>query len=256
MGFVGAEGQSVPASTVIGYSIDNSADENLGSVEDLIVEIETGHINYVIVSFGGFLGIGDNYYAVPPQDFNWSPETADRSARLMIDITEEELVDAPQFSYDDDLTIDGWDGELLNYWDTRRGVDSAEAMEEETMNSGFAGAEGQSVPATTLIGHSIENSADENLGSIEDLIISLESSAIHYAVVSFGGFLGIGDNYYLVPPQDFNWIPATSDRNDGLTIDITEEELVDAPQFSYDDDLTIDGWDTDIRSYWDTRRGS
>ncbi|MEZ4864858.1 MAG: PRC-barrel domain-containing protein [Caldilineaceae bacterium] len=254
-GFPGAAGESVPASTIIGYDIRNSADEDLGSVEDLVVNLDSAQIHYVVVSFGGFLGLGDTYYAIPPEAFNWIPATAETDARLSIDITEQELQDAPVFTYDDDLNVAGWDAAIRNYWDSRLGTMTDTSPMTDTTSMGFPGAQGENVPATTLIGHSIDNSANENLGSIEDLIVKLESGQVDYVIVSFGGFLGIGDNYYAVPPREFTWIPATADSDSLLTIDITEAELQDAPTFSYDEDLNITGWDSAIQSYWDARSG-
>lgn len=253
-GFVGTTGESVVASTIMGYSIDNSADENLGSVEDLIVNLETGTLHYVIVSFGGFLGLGDSHYAVPPSQFNWMPETTDRSARLTIEITEEELTSAPVFDYSTDLTAAGWDDLNRAYWNERAGIDGGDIV---STGAGFVGAEGQSALASDLMGHGIENFVEENLGSVEDLVVSLNSGEVSYVIVSFGGFLGLGDSFYAVPPSQFTWTPdPVNEFGSRLMIEITEEELTDAPVFEYDYDLASTTWDDEIRNYWDGRSGS
>ena len=53
----------------------------------------------------------------------------------------------------------------------------------------------------TLKGHYVVNVAREGLGKIEDLIIDLENDRISYAVLSFGGFLGMGNKFFAIPWQ-------------------------------------------------------
>jgi hypothetical protein len=52
---------------------------------------------------------------------------------------------------------------------------------------------------STLKGHNVVNKAKEDLGKIEDLMIDLENDRIAYAVLSFGGFLGMGNKLFAVP---------------------------------------------------------
>ena len=52
---------------------------------------------------------------------------------------------------------------------------------------------------STLKGHDIVNPAKESLGKIEDLMIDLENDRISYAVLSFGGFLGMGNKWFAIP---------------------------------------------------------
>ena len=52
---------------------------------------------------------------------------------------------------------------------------------------------------STLKGHNVVNKAKEDLGKIEDLMIDLENDRIAYAVISFGGFLGMGNKLFAVP---------------------------------------------------------
>jgi sporulation protein YlmC with PRC-barrel domain len=54
---------------------------------------------------------------------------------------------------------------------------------------------------STLKGHEVVNMAKEGLGKIEDLMIDLENDRISYAVLSFGGFLGMGNKLFAIPWQ-------------------------------------------------------
>jgi len=64
--------------------------------------------------------------------------------------------------------------------------------------------------ADTLSGDAVVNSAGEKLGKIEDFMLDVESGRIRYAVLSFGGVLGIGNKLFAVPPERSPSTPATN----------------------------------------------
>ena len=55
----------------------NAKNEDLGKIEDVVVDAGSGRIAYAVLSFGGFLGMGDKYFAIPwnPMHFNCSKNT-------------------------------------------------------------------------------------------------------------------------------------------------------------------------------------
>ena len=53
------------ASTLAGDSVRNGAGEDLGKVDELMIDIPSGRIAYAVLSFGGFLGMGNKLFAVP-----------------------------------------------------------------------------------------------------------------------------------------------------------------------------------------------
>ena len=62
----------VPAkSTVIGSKVVNQQGEDLGTIEDIVVDVDVGRIAYAVLSFGGFLGMGDKYFAIPWEAFRF-----------------------------------------------------------------------------------------------------------------------------------------------------------------------------------------
>lgn len=87
---------ALSASTLIGDDVKNSAGEDLGQIEDIMIDIDTGRIAYAVLSFGGFLGIGDKLFAVP-----WGAMTLDLEDKAFIlDVNKEMLEDAPGFDKD------------------------------------------------------------------------------------------------------------------------------------------------------------
>ena len=81
------------ASKIIGTSVKNLQDEKLGQVENLLVDLSSGRIVAVIVSSGGFLGMGDELSAVPPTALRFN---TDRDS-LQLDASKEMLSSAPHF---------------------------------------------------------------------------------------------------------------------------------------------------------------
>lgn len=55
------------ATSIIGDKVHNNSEEKLGEIKDLMINIHSGEIEYVVIEFGGFLGIGEKYFAVPFQ---------------------------------------------------------------------------------------------------------------------------------------------------------------------------------------------
>jgi sporulation protein YlmC with PRC-barrel domain len=53
------------ASSIIGDKVHNDKGEHMGEIEDIMIDMTTGKIEYVIIEFGGFLTIGEKYFAIP-----------------------------------------------------------------------------------------------------------------------------------------------------------------------------------------------
>jgi sporulation protein YlmC with PRC-barrel domain len=53
------------ATTIIGDKVYNNLNENMGEVKDIMLNVENGNIEYVVIEFGGFLGIGEKFFAIP-----------------------------------------------------------------------------------------------------------------------------------------------------------------------------------------------
>jgi len=87
---------ALSASTIIGDPVRNSEDEDLGNIEELMIDLDTGCIVYAVLSFGGFLGFADKLFAIP-----WVSLTVDREEKCFrLDIDQETLEKAPGFSKD------------------------------------------------------------------------------------------------------------------------------------------------------------
>ena len=77
-------------------------------------------------------------------------------------------------------------------------------------------------------GTPVYRSNGERVGTIERVMIDKLSGKVAYAVMSFGGFMGIGEDYYPLP-----WSLLTySERLDGYEVNVSEQQLKGAPKYS------------------------
>jgi uncharacterized protein YrrD len=82
-----------------------------------------------------------------------------------------------------------------------------------------------------MIGDSVRNETGEDLGKLEELMLDLNSGRIAYAVLSFGGVLGLGDKLFAIPWEAFRLDP----ENEEFILSVDKEMLKDAPGFDKDD---------------------
>lgn len=88
----------------------------------------------------------------------------------------------------------------------------------------------QHLSASSLIGDSIKNPQGESLGDLKELMIDLGAGNVGYAVVAFGGVLGMGEKLFAVP-----WQALKVDHQDKcLILNVPKDRLKDAPGFDKD----------------------
>ncbi len=86
--------------------------------------------------------------------------------------------------------------------------------------------------SSTITGQNVHNMKNENIGEIKDLMIDPNSGEIAYAVLSFGGFMGIGNKLFAIPMEALQF--SDNDNNDTIRLDVNKEKLEHAPSFDKD----------------------
>lgn len=276
------------ASDFIGMAVKNNQDEKLGKVEDLALDVESGRIVQVIISTGGFLGMGSTLAAVPPAAFQY--DVAQKV--LHLDASKDKLAGAPKFdasNWDADtqsnhLTeVYGYYGQRPyfvadrdGYWitnadgtfarslprnmdgtintagastmDTAHNVEVASDVEATNNNVStrnpdgtwtrnyYANGNGANSScsklgfvqkASKLMGKSVKNLQDENLGKVENFIVDLSAGRIVAVIISTGGFLGMDNELSAVPPTALRF----NAEHDILQLDTSKDMLANSPHF-------------------------
>jgi hypothetical protein len=118
---------------------------------------------------------------------------------------------------------------------------SAAAGDDEGPGPGLMGAD-------TLIGNDVRNADGDELGEIKEIMLDVRSGRVAYAVLSFGGFLGMGEKLFAVP-----WRALTLDTmNKRFVLNVDPERLEGAPGFDADNwpDMADPAWNDEIHAYY------
>ncbi|MBK1646175.1 photosystem reaction center subunit H [Thiocapsa imhoffii] len=104
--------------------------------------------------------------------------------------------------------------------------------------------------ADTLVGNDVYNQQDEDLGDIKEIMLDMRSGQVAYAVLSLGGFLGMGEKLFAVP-----WSALTLDtENKRFVLNVDKDRLESAPGFDKDmwPDMADPSWEQGIQAYYGT----
>jgi sporulation protein YlmC with PRC-barrel domain len=87
----------IRANQIAGMKVVNASGEDLGKIEDVVVDIGTGHVRYAAISFGGFLGVGDKLFAIPFKALKLRHNAGDKTHHFELNVTKETLERAQGF---------------------------------------------------------------------------------------------------------------------------------------------------------------
>lgn len=113
------------------------------------------------------------------------------------------------------------------------------------------------IRAKKVLGTRVEDRSGNKIGEVEDVILDKQNNSILFAVISFGGFLGMGEKYHPVP-----WSALDYDEDRGsYVVSYTKEQLQAAPAGSIEELTRDDGLQFRTRTYdyykvpryWETR---
>jgi len=91
---------------LIGTDVHNESDEDLGEIKEFMLDMRTGNVAYAVLSFGGFMGMGNKLFAVP-----WTALRLDTTNKcFVLHVEKAQLESAPGFDKDKwpDMTDPAW----------------------------------------------------------------------------------------------------------------------------------------------------
>lgn len=131
------------ADTLIGDSVVNASEENLGDIKDIMLDMQTGQVAYAVLAFGGFLGLGEKLFAVPWQALHL--DTVNK--RMVLNVEKERLKSAPGFDKDSwpDMSNLNWAGGIHSFYGTDPNRSGAPSMGPGSSVHGSGAAAGSSL---------------------------------------------------------------------------------------------------------------
>ncbi len=102
------------AGTLTGDRVRNSAGEDLGKIEEIMLDVPTGRVAYAVLSFGGILGIGNKLFAIPWQALTLN----EREHEFVLNVDKKTLENAPGFEKDNwpDMADPSWESEIFSHY--------------------------------------------------------------------------------------------------------------------------------------------
>jgi sporulation protein YlmC with PRC-barrel domain len=215
-------------------TVYNSNGERLGKVDHLMIDKYTGQVAYAVMSFGGFLGIGENYHPLPWKMLTYNT----RFGGYVVNIDRNRLENAPGYTSTNtpNWSDRSYTARLDEYW--RAGHTAGLASDETD----------RLIASDKVADTAVYDRNGERLGTVNYLMIDKYTGQVGYAVMSFGGFLGIGENYHPLP-----WKMLTYDtRLGGYVVNLDRNRLDNAPAYASSDipDWSDRSYTKRIDEYW------
>jgi sporulation protein YlmC with PRC-barrel domain len=160
-------------SKVIGAAVENPQGEKLGDIRDIVLDPTTGRIRYAVLGAGGFLGIGEKYFAIP-----WTALTskAGEKGDFILNIDQEKLKNAPGFDKDNwpNMTDRSWAEQVYTYYGAKPYWEQEAGMREpSTATQTMAGS-----PMITATVQNVDHSSKLlRMQTAENEVIELQAPA-------------------------------------------------------------------------------
>ena len=229
---------------LVEHRVVNTFQQELGTADDLIITRD-GRLLYLEISFGGFLGLGENRYAVPISAVEADPL---RSA-IILDLPRDALDEMPLLETDALPTEDPqWDESIRAWWRDRLAEVAGEAARDVFLETVAERKETGAIRARSAFG--TEVTADEQgIGKIAEFLIDIEAPAVAFVVVEVSTDVR----------EDHRMVPVPTDR---LILDLEEDraraqatigELRDAPSYplgAFPVSIDDRAWLDEVRAYW------
>jgi sporulation protein YlmC with PRC-barrel domain len=235
-------------SKAMGENVYGSDGKKLGDIKDVVLDGHSNRISYAVLSYGGILGMGDKYFAVPWGAMHYKGQDNKR----YLDVTSDDLKNAPGFDkshwpdmadatfrknvdtfyhYEDkDMTRDQHmtehgmtDRTTMNDRSKMADKDHNATNHDDQMSKGLFWTR----RASEIMGTNVTNASNERLGEIKDLVVD-QHGKVHYAVLSFGGILGMGDKLFAVPMDALH----TKADDQKFVLNVSKDHLKNAQGFN------------------------
>jgi sporulation protein YlmC with PRC-barrel domain len=238
------------ATDLTGKKVTNDMNEDLGKIEDIVVDANSGRILYGVLSFGGVLGMGDKLFAIPWQAL---PLSTDHKM-FVLNVDKDRLKNAtsfdkkqwPNFADEQFSTTTYKYYNQTPYWNLHNAAAQPVSGNESRLALSHRDRWNQRTTAwqkaSDLCGKDVRNNQNEDLGELSDLAIDPQSGRVLYGILSSRGKL------FAVP-----W-PALSLSPDfkQFVLNVSKDQLKDSVSFGKDNwpNMADQRWSSETHAYY------
>lgn len=237
------------ADAVLNRDVTSPTGDDLGVLEDMIINLDGSQLIYAVLDLSGIFDLDGQYHVVPANSL--ALDSSVPTALLGIDRNVLEGSPVLDSSKLDEFVDAGWQTKFQDYWHDwvmPPGVETSDSPEDVHV---------QVIPGFATIGalkeYTVQNLEGEDLGDVEELVLNLSQGKVAYAVLSFGGILGIGDKLFAVPMDLLT--PDLDVDNSTLLFNVSRTQLEEMPGFDSSNwpDVHNPRWSREVSQYWMTR---
>jgi len=233
----GNVGLAVPglrrATDLLGAPVLDSADAQLGTLADIVIDPEDGRVQFVAVATAAdrLTGAGEHVMALPPDLLRAGPERT-----ILVNVTRTELAKAPVFA--DNAWPDAGDREwianawrpfgLSPYWTVPPSVTNVRPPEIRTDEHAPRPPSWRGARVSTLLEEPVRNADGSDIGKVEDLVFNMLNQRVAFAIVTPADDMDLPDRLLAVPWR------ATAQASAQLLVGLDPSDAQRAPGFSPD----------------------
>ena len=269
------------------FQVMDQNNQSLGQVEDLVLDLKTLKVAYVIVGLSQSSSTTQTQVAVPWEMLQVQTQASGQSSgqgqagttptstlqtsnpqgqgAFIFQGDAQQLSGAPAFTQDMlpplGQPASDWDSAIRSYWGESGTSASGSTTEMPTVaatqvtapttgsSTTTPGLQGV-ILASKVIGYSIGPN-NQPIASVEDVIVDVNSGDLKYVVLSLSGIQGLNNVLIPIPPQVLGY----DTQNQTFTIDVDPQALQNAPNFAQGNFplTTQPNWDANIQSFWQSQ---
>ena len=211
--------------------------DQIGQINEIILSND-GEVRALVVGVGGFLGMGERDVAITMDQVTFVSDSDDRSQIYVVLNTSADILnDAPPYDRTatraDSAQAAGQQGmaqdqraQQAQQQDQRSGF-AAPPMERD----GFSRIDARDISTEMLMGQSVHDTQDNDVGSIDDMLLE-EDGAISHVIIDFGGFLGIGSSQAAIGYDELTILATEGFSDVRIYVDATRDQIQNLPRYS------------------------
>ncbi|MCD1624569.1 MAG: PRC-barrel domain-containing protein [Paracoccaceae bacterium] len=240
----GAAETNGEAATMTAADLENM--DNIGQINDLVLSND-GSVLAVVIGIGGFLGVAEQDVAVTMDQVSFATNADDMEETYVVVNTSVELLQSSP-AFDRTAVMNGATGmqdadtaatDMESSTDADADVATDDVTDREmltapdTEREGYTAVTAADVSVDDLIGKTVYDAEDTNIGTVDDVIVG-DNGSVQDVIIDFGGFLGLGATQVAL---NFEEMTMLTNEDDDLRVYVsaTEEQLEAMPTYSAND---------------------
>lgn len=200
----------IKVSDLIDMEVKNAQGEQLGEIDDVIVDVKNGQAHYAVMSFDAEgLGLGAKMFAYPLSAFSRASDD-----KLVLNIDKEKLKNAKGFDNDN--------------WPNWNDAQYQQHVSKHFSKATPVGKDARLVRASDILDQDINSRDGNDIGEVDELVINLNNGKVHYAVAELDAW-GFGDKLFALPLTAFSY----DSQSDDLVVNVNKDQI--DPERGFDD---------------------